>query len=133
MKTLGQIPALILKGGGKDTSADTRAGPGSEETWRTARSMQAPWTFSLDPDATHADEEFFRKANTVTVPWIAAVMRQRVGPDGKLRPVSESSGLLGNNETGEFAPYATYTGPKAEASWLPDEATARGWQTAMGK
>jgi hypothetical protein len=67
------------------------------------------------------------------IPWITAVLRLRLSPDGKtLRAVADGSAWLGNNRTGEIVPYGTFTESKAEASWLPDEATARGWQVVLG-
>jgi hypothetical protein len=64
---------------------------------------------------------------------LAGVVRQRLSPDGgALRVVSDASAWLGNNQTGEIASYATFQGSKAEASWLPDEASALAWRGALG-
>jgi hypothetical protein len=49
----------------------------------------------------------------------------------RLRTVTDASGWLGNNHTAEIAAYGVFAGPKQEASWLPDEITARGWQTVL--
>jgi hypothetical protein len=66
------------------------------------------------------------------IPWMAAVIRLRVSPDGNaLRTITDGTALLGNNKTGEFAPYGAFSGSKAEASWLPDEQTARGWRAVL--
>ncbi len=67
------------------------------------------------------------------IPWITAVVRQRLSPEGAtLAVVNDGSAWMGNNRTGEVAPYNTFTGSKLEASWLPDEPSARGWRVVLG-
>jgi hypothetical protein len=128
MEVARQIPLLILKGG-KDTSAL----PGSEELWKSGREIGAPWALSLDPDADHGSDDSLRRANTVMIPWIAAVLRQRVALDSKaLRVLTDASAWMGNNQTGEIAPAAAFSGLTGNASWLPDEASARGWRIVQG-
>jgi pimeloyl-ACP methyl ester carboxylesterase len=122
-----KIPALFLAGG-KDTASPAAA---VETTWKSGRAMRAPWTFAVEPDAEHGD--LTEKGYGLMVPWTEAVIRQRLPPNGTtLRPITDGSAWLGNNGTGEVAPYATFTGSKTKASWLPDEATARAWQTVLG-
>lgn len=129
LKVLGQIPALFLVGG-KDTTV-LRAP--IENRWTSGRSLGAPWTFSLDPDADHGSEESLRKANALVIPWIASVLRQRLSPaGGPLRVVTDGSAWLGNNMTGEAAPHGAFPGSKLDASWLPDEPSARGWRAVLG-
>ena len=125
MKILSQIPALLLSGGN-----DAPGAAQSAETFgRMGRSAGAPWTFAVEPNATHGDEEARRKANDVMIPWVTATVRQRMSPEGAtLRAVTDGSAWLGNNRTSEVAPYEMFSGSKPEASWLPDERTARGWQ-----
>lgn len=79
-----------------------------------------------------ADAKYFAKAMNLVILWITAVLRERLSPDGPLRVISDASAWLGNNQTGEVAPYGSFPGSKTDASWLPDEATARGWQVARG-
>jgi len=70
------------------------------------------------------------------MPWIAAVIQQRVAADGKtLRPVTNKPAWLGDHQTGAVARIEQLSGSTREASWLPDEASARGWQAlrASGK
>ena len=124
---LTKIPGLLLAGG-KDT-----ASPASvvETTWKSGRAMRAPWTFAVEPDAAHGD--LTEKGYALMVPWIEAVIRQRLPKDGTtLRAATDSSGWLGRQQNGEIAPYGTFAGSKTEASWLPDEASARGWQAVVG-
>lgn len=127
---LRTIPALLIAG-----AKDETAGVEDAETlWRRGRSARAPWTFAVEPDATHGDstELFFRSAAALMVPWVAAVVQQRVSADGgTLRSISEASGWLGNNITAEAAPHRDFKGSSEVSSWLPDEATARGWRAVL--
>jgi len=129
MSVLKDIPALLIAGS-KDETAGTED---AERLWKNGRSAGAPWTFAVEPGATHRDDQSLVSSQQLTFPWIAAVLRQRLGPGStRLQPVTENSGWLGNNQKNEAAPYATFAGPKPEASWLPDEVTARGWRTVLG-
>ena len=130
MEILKAIPALVIAGG-KDETAGTAD---AERFWRNGRSVGAPWTFAVEPGATHRDDQTLISSQQLIIPWIAAVLRQRLGPSGtRLRPVTEDSGWLGNNDHTEgVAPYATFACPKREASWLPDAITARGWRAVLG-
>lgn len=126
---LKDIPGLIIAGG-KDETAGTED---AERFWKNGRSAGAPWTFAVEPGATHRDDQTLVSSQQLIVPWVAAVLRQRLAPGNmRLRPVTEKSGWLGNHLKTEVAPYATFPDPKAEASWLPDEVSARGWRTVLG-
>ena len=130
LSVVSKIPALFLVGGRDD-------GPifidGAERLWKSGRVVGAPWTLAIDPDATHGGEEHLKKAEDLTFPWITAVVRQRLSADGGgLRAVNDGSAWLGNNRTGEAAAYGTFPGSKSEASWLPDELSARGWRALSG-
>jgi hypothetical protein len=127
LNVVSKIPALFLAGA-RDPIA-----VGGETLWKSGRSVGAPWTFALEPDATHGDPKDLDKSNELMIPWVTAVLRQRLSINGTtLRPVADGSTWLGNNQTGDVAPYAAYPGSKTEASWLPDEASTRAWQTVLG-
>lgn len=129
MKVLRNVPALLIAGG-KDEQAGTED---AETLWKNGRSDGAPWTFAVERGATHADEPTVVSSHDLIMPWIAAVLRLRLAPGGTgLRPITSESEWLGNNRTGEIAPQATFPGNKGEASWLPDEVSARGWRTVLG-
>ena len=129
IKVLSQIPALLLVA---ETDAQTARGE-AETSWKNGRSVGAPWTFGVEPDATHGDERALTNANGLIIPWITAVLRQRLPLNGAtLRRVTDGSAWLGNNQTGEVAPFGTFSGSKPGASWLPDEPTARGWRDVLG-
>jgi hypothetical protein len=127
------MPALILIGGKDGGEQGERRWQTSETDWRNRRFVGAPWTFAVEPDATHGDPKDLSTANALVLPWIAAVLRQRLSADGaSLRVVTDGSAWMGNNRTGAVAPYPAFAGSKAEASWLPDEPSARGWRIVIG-
>lgn len=128
---VNKIPALILYGG-KDSQ---RAITAAENTWKAARADDAPWAYTLDPEAFHGDDPdgypYVKQADALMIPWVAALIRQRVPRSGTgLHPVNDASAWLANRRTGEIVPAATYSGPREEASWLPDEVSAKGWRVA---
>jgi pimeloyl-ACP methyl ester carboxylesterase len=128
LSVISKIPALFLVGGN-----DPNGGDAAETLWKSGRATAAPWTFAIEPDATHGDPNDLLKANDLMIPWIEAVLRQRLSADGKApRPITDGSAWMGNNKTGEIAPYGAFPGSKAEASWLPNEASARGWRAVIG-
>jgi hypothetical protein len=129
IKVLKDIPALLIAGGNDETAGTEDA----ERLWKNGRSVGAPWTFAVEPGAPHRDDQTLVDSQQLIIPWIAAVLRQRLERGSmRLRAVTENSGWLGNNHTNEVAPYATFPGLKPEASWLPDEVTARGWRSVLG-
>jgi dienelactone hydrolase len=107
-----RVPALIFAGE-KDTTAGIED---SEALWASGRAVHAPWTFAVEPGATHGSFEALKKANALAIPWMRAVIQQRLANDGNgLRTVDDTSGR------------------RAESSWLPDEASARGWRLVTGR
>lgn len=116
MRVLKDIPALLIAGGKDETAATEDA----ETLWKGGRAAAAPWTFAIEPDAPHSSEEIFVSPHDMIVPWIAAVVSQRVATDGgRLRRVAGKSGCLGSNRTGEVASQATFPGPDVESSCCP--------------
>jgi hypothetical protein len=135
LEVLKKIPVLILMAKA-DVPNAYRPGfrmPPAETVWRSGRAVGAPWTFGIEPDAVHQNPNDLKKANAVVIPWIAAVFRQRLSPDGgNLRVVTDGAAWLGNIQTGDISPSASYSGPEREATWLPDEPSAQGWRVAVG-
>jgi hypothetical protein len=135
LNVIRHMPALFFCGG-KDPGVDANGRHCTEmvkELWASGRTLGAPWTFAVEPDATHGDPKDLKKANDLVIPWITAVLRQRLSSEGvALRDISDASTWMGNNQPGEVAAYSTFPGSKADASWLPDEASARGWQRITG-
>ena len=137
MDVLRHIPTLLLEAKRDIEQNSNRPGWPSEffaeTSWRNARSLDAPWTFGVEPDAVHQNPGDLKTANTLVIPWISAVLRARLSPDGRaLRAIREAPAWLGNIRTGEIAPHALFPGLKQEANWLPDEESARGWRVVVG-
>lgn len=97
------------------------------------RAEGAPWALAIEPGTGHepvAD-------NTLLINWMDAVISRRlpetVTPDIQptLPPVDETSGWVGNRTTFSISEYACYEGDPLQASWLPDEQTARDWQAMV--
>lgn len=129
LATIARIPALIMAGE-KDTTAGVED---SETLWKSGRNLVAPWTFAIEPGGTHGSFEELRNSNELAIPWVAAVIEQRLSKDGTdLRPVDEAAGWLASTTSGETAPAESFKGPKKEASWLPNEASLRGWRVVTG-
>ena len=118
------IPALLIAGG-KDNQNRLND---TLEMWRSGRAAGAPWTFVIEPDATHFDETDIRHSNALTLPWTAAVVRVRLSDGPSLRTVTDREGWLGSHQTLFARPYSDFAGSLSETSWLPDEAASRGWE-----
>lgn len=122
--TNDQVPAIIFAGE-KDTTAGVED---SEALWRSGRRLNAPWTFALEPGATHGSPEALKKANLLAFPWIRAVVARRLSKTAELRRVNYNSGWLAGMSGAEIKQAQSFRGPKSEAIWLPDERSAKGWR-----
>lgn len=127
LRPLKQIPALLIAGGKDET-----AGVGdSERFWQLGRAAGAPWTFAIEPDSPHSSPEIHEQtAKALTIPWIAGTLQQRLGRKS-LQSIRDDSGWLADARSFSIGSYDTFAGEKATASWLPDEASSRGWQTVV--
>lgn len=125
--TIARIPGLILAG-----ENDMTAGvEDSEHFWKSGRALQAPWTLAVAAGAPHGSAEWVTKANILALPWIRGVITQRLTTStAALRPIEDASGWLASRTS--VMPAGSFHGPKAEASWLPDEASASGWRVVTG-
>jgi len=129
LATVSRIPALIFAGE-KDTTAGVED---SEMLWRSGRSVDAPWTFALEPGANHASADALKTANELAIPWLRAVMAQRLpSKSGELRVVSGNTGWLASNRNDEVSPARSFRHEKDSASWLPDQDSAKGWRIVTG-
>jgi hypothetical protein len=91
--------------------------------------FDARW--AIAPQWTRKHE--WAKANHLLWPFLDSVLRQRLTPDGPLRPCDPARAWLGDpaswtNRTARIAPAAQFAGDRAAACWFPDEDTARVWQ-----
>jgi hypothetical protein len=129
VKTLSRIPALFFADRESGMAPVTDMG----DAWKAGRAAGAPWTFALQRDAPHGDLEYMKRANDLTIPWMGAILRERLPTAGReLGVVSGGSGWLANNRTGEVASFSAFDGSKEEATWLPDEPNAQGWRLVTG-
>ena len=130
--TVGSLKAMpvLLIAGGKDETAGIKD---AENFWKMARTSGTPWTFAIDPNGGHSSDPLvYQTSDELVVPWIAGVLRLRLPPEGtKLRPVTNAEGWLGNNATGQIGQVGSFDGSKTAISWIPDQASARGWQDVV--
>ena len=126
LSIVSKVPSLLISGGRDTTAAPSAA----EGLWKSGRAIGAPWTFAIQKEAVHGEgTKDLPTATKLMTSWTAGVVSHRLPADRpSLRDVTVSSGWLGDNRTGAIAPYTSFSGDKAMASWLPDEATARAWQ-----
>lgn len=93
------------------------------------RERQAPWALCREPGghgigkSRDVAEVFFKSAVAARLP--------KSGLDRGIQDIEQEAGWLGNNATGEIAPFDSFPGDADEASWFPDEGTAKAWQTAL--
>lgn len=98
----------------------------------SARARGARWALAVEPGRSHftftASGEYFDMLRG----WMAAVLERRAGPPGRptgsLTVLPENSGWLGDPGSFAIAPWASFAGARATASWLPTPETARMWQ-----
>lgn len=125
-ETAQHIPALLFVGGNDSTDI----AEDSRTLLKSGRAVGAPWALALQPGAPHQIREMdVANATALAIPWITAIVRARLPQAGvRLRAVRQETGWLADPDTGQVAPYGKYGGNKSEASWLPDEPSARAWQ-----
>jgi dienelactone hydrolase len=129
LERIKSVPALLVAGGMDQTAGVDDA----EQFWKAGRAAGAPWTFAVEPAASHSSQEIQRMtARDLTVPWIAAVLRQRLTGGRTLAAIDETQTWLSDTRTFAAAPYQEYGGDKRNANWLPDERVAQGWRTVVG-
>lgn len=132
LNVLKHVPALLIAGGKDDTAGSDDAAA----LFQRGRSAHAPWAFVLEPEATHGESQeiMLDTERQVIHPWIAGVVRQRVAQDGRtLVEVADDAGWCGDVETASVAEGSSMqcASKKDTTSWLPDEASARGWRRLL--
>ena len=130
VELLKNTPMLIMAGGKDETAGFEDA----ESLWRKGQAVRAPWTFVLEPNVPHGlsdgGMQFITNANQLVIPWITAVVQQRLALTGaRLLPMNGTSGWSGDNKTGDISPTESYAGAPADKNWLPDGESARGWRS----
>ncbi len=147
-----EIPMLFVIGGKDKPEWITSSLPNIE----AGQKRRAPWTLALQKNEAHdaapalplvrlflkgAIEQRFQAPKTSA--GASSIFKTTPRPMGgpatktitpaKLEKIDPRNGWLGDPDTCEVAPAATFKGSKSKAQWLPDEATAKAWQEYLRK
>ena len=90
------------------------------------------WALAMEPGVPHHSLSPVQRQ--VTLNWMSTILEHRLPYEPGWDPLHgflETSGWLGNRTTGRAAPWATYAGDRALASWLPSVSTATEWETLV--
>ena len=104
---------------------------GMSKTFNEHRPQGALWALAVTPNEGHS----LGKSWDMALPFFDAVLAQRLPPVSStdepivLRPLDQSQAWLGHNATQRIASASNYGEDTSTTSWLPDEETARLWQS----
>lgn len=92
------------------------------------RDAGALWALVEEPDVPHHSLTPARRQ--VILNWMSTILDLRLptAPSEPLREIAENVAWLGDRGTGVVAPFATFPGDRALASWLPSQTTAEEWK-----
>ena len=68
------------------------------------------------------------RSRDVALALYEEVLPLRLGADGKLLPIEEKSGFLGDLKAKTFAPLGDAKVPGYPTAWLPTEKVAKAWE-----
>jgi poly(3-hydroxybutyrate) depolymerase len=117
---LREVPALWLVG---EKDGHKQFIKKAKELFTANRLRGAPWCYALEIGAGHETGKTLQLA----LPYLHGMIGQRLDATGKLVPVDQSRGYLGDLVTEKAVPYTAYKGNPKEAAWLPDAASAKVW------
>jgi hypothetical protein len=137
-----KVPGLYLMGEADKKPRDIR------DHFRRARAAGSPRTWVWLPGQGHwpkgmgfkqdqTSEQDWRawSATDVVIPWVEAVVAKRLPKDAdprrgpvKLREIDAKQGWLGDIESKRIAPWRSFRGDRAQASWFPNEKVGKAWQ-----
>ncbi len=110
---------------------------GSKANFEIGHKAHAVWTQALSPNEGHESG----KSHPLMLAFLRAVLLQRLGPPPtaplafpkpvEVKSISSSDGWLGNPATYDIASQSSYQGDRNAAIWIPDEATAKAWQSFL--
>jgi len=97
------------------------------------RAAGALWGLGVEAAVRH--DELAWAQHGLTFDWINTILDLRLPANRSdpLRDVAEASGWLGNRSTGQVAPWASYAGDRASATWLPSQAVAERWEGLIAR
>lgn len=126
----GDVPMLIYIGG-KDKPEWVKY---SKECYEEGMKKRALWTLALHPDEGHGEGNTW----ALTERFVHGVIESRMGKPGPgstaaPKKLSRQQGWLGDPDSFEVGSSSQFKGKKAQATWLPDEATALEWQAYLKK
>ena len=84
----------------------------------------ALWALAEEPSAGH----IVGRSRDVALALYEEVLPLRLGADGKLKPLDEKSGYLGDLKAKTFAPLGDGKVPNFSTAWLPTERVAKAWK-----
>ncbi|HEX6990571.1 MAG TPA: carboxypeptidase-like regulatory domain-containing protein [Gemmatimonadales bacterium] len=118
------VPAFVMQAGLDDKTRNAAV----LESFLANRSRGGLWSLVVEPDVVHAQAS--ARANAACVAWLSRVAGLRLpsASGTSLIMLEEESGWLGNQTSLSTAAWADYTGDRAAASWLLNEAAAGSWK-----
>jgi len=93
------------------------------------RGAGALWALAMERGVPHHSLSALQRQ--VTISWISTILERRLPYEPGWDPligIAPASGWLGNRTTGKASSWATYSGNRASASWLPSQPTATEWE-----
>jgi len=100
-------------------------------TYEANRGAGALWGMAMEAAVPHHSLSLSQRL--LTLAWINQVLEARLpaNPSEPLRDLAEADGWLGDQATGDISSWASYSGDRSSASWLPSQGAAEGWQNFM--
>jgi hypothetical protein len=121
-----QVPGFLLIGGADLQNRCLNL----TQLFESNRPLGALWALAVQPGADHAP----LLNHDLLFHWMDTILASRLPAAGEpvaLRPISESSGWLGDRETGSVAQFADYNKDATQASWLPSPQVAAAWSALV--
>ncbi len=127
---LANIPVLFALGA-QDKVAVKETHMLPRQVFDRYRRLDAPWALAIAAGAGHETGD----TRLLAIPYLDAILTQRLPPDNKLLPIAKNQGWLGDLAAHNIAPVDRFEGDRLTAVWLPTEDTAHKWQQylATGK
>jgi poly(3-hydroxybutyrate) depolymerase len=116
------VPGILFIGG-KDLEQRVETITG---LFAVNRRGGALWALAEEPGVGHV----VGKSRDVSMAFFEDVLSARVDDAGALRPMAESSGVMGDMKTKDFGPIPAKA-PNYPTSWLPTERVARAWRAML--
>lgn len=126
-KDKDEVPILTIVGA-KDKEERIK---NLKKDYAIGQKKKALWTFTLHPDKGHTSQGSKSLADLFLTYAISNRLEKNSSSSNRLKKLSRKKGWLGNLESYEIASYSDFKGKKKNATWLPNEETAKAWQTYL--